>query len=90
MIALLLTNFIISLIKSVLWIFLGILFIKHFETASSYIIRKPIPEKLISKKNKNDFIELMKWIGVCFLFIGIISIIMAITTISIGGHQIKF
>ena len=75
MIALLLTNFIISLIKSVLWIFLGILFIKHFETALSYIIRKPIPEELISKKNKDDFIELMKWIGVCFLFLGTISMV---------------
>lgn len=79
-----LLTFAVAACKGGIWIALGLLIRNHLEAFLALILRKPIPENLISQEEKDrtrkiyDFIGLLLvGIGVCVILIGLLTWIMS-------------
>jgi hypothetical protein len=64
-------TFLLSLAKAGLWIGIGTLISKHFDTALSLIVRKPVPEDLIKPERLEVANQVIRWIGIFIIIIGI-------------------
>ena len=64
-------SFLLSLAKAGLWISIGTLISKHFDTVLSLIIRKPIPDNLIKPERLDIANQVIKWIGIFIILIGV-------------------
>ncbi len=67
----LLFTFLVSLAKGGLWIAAGTLIKSHIGPLMAFIMRKPIPEDLIDKHKYEAFMNIVKWIGILLIIIGI-------------------
>ncbi len=87
-------TFIVSALKGGLWILLGIIIKNHFDTAISLILRKPLPENLISPNNKKAIDLYIYKIGQILIIIGWIIILTAfsswIVSFSMPGNNFNF
>lgn len=85
-------TFLLSLAKAGLWIAVGTLISKHFETLLSLIIRKPVPEDLIKPEKLIEANKVVNWIGIFILLIGIgLAIVGFVTFIaSLGMPSTNF
>lgn len=72
-------TFLFSLAKAGLWISFGVLINKHMDTVISLFSRKPLPEDLINSERLDAADQVIKWIGI---FIIIVGVGLAITSIS--------
>jgi hypothetical protein len=74
----------LSLAKSCLLISIGLLVGFHLETVLSLIIRKPIPENLISAERLNSVSEVIKWIGIFIIITGVVIAISSLVTLVVS------
>ena len=92
--AFLFLTFLISLAKSGLLIGIGILVKDHMDTVFSLIIRKPIPEGLISSDKLESLNKINKWMGIFIIIIGAGVALAALATITFGigvsSHNFNF
>jgi len=70
-------TFIVSALKGGIWIFFGILIKGHFDTILSLILRKPLPDGLISSDNKKTVDLYIHRIGQILIIIGVIIVLTA-------------
>jgi hypothetical protein len=71
-------GFLLGICKGGLWICIGVLFGNHLETILSLILRKPIPEGLISPDDIKKTKILFKIMGLIIILIGIGQIIFTL------------
>jgi hypothetical protein len=77
-------TFLMALVKSGLYISIGILVMNHIETLLSLITRKPVPDNLIEKNNLTTFYIVTRWIGIFIIAIGVGIGITALVTLIMG------
>ncbi|MCU4164433.1 hypothetical protein [Carboxylicivirga caseinilyticus] len=77
-------TFLTSLAKAGLLIGLGILLKNHFETVLSTLIRKPIPEDLIERYSYEKMKEVIRWIGIFVMILGIGMAVIGLSTLIMG------
>ena len=77
-------TFLVSLAKGGLWITIGTLVKNHFETFIAFIIRKPVADGLIDKNRYDALINVIKWIGIFIIIIGIGIAVLGLVTFIIG------
>ena len=86
----------LSLAKAGLVISIGVLINKHIDTVLSLIIRKPIPEYLISNERLAAANQVIKWIGIFIIIIGFgiaissLSTIIASLSMPLNNFNFKF
>ena len=80
-------TFLLSLTKSGLWISIGILVKNHFDTILSLIIRKPVPDNLIENSKLNSANNIIKWIGIFIIAIGIGVAVSALLTLIVSSRM---
>ncbi len=64
-------SFILTFAKAGLWIGIGTLISKHFDTLVFFLVRKPIPEGLIESKRLESAKTVIKWIGIFIILVGV-------------------
>jgi hypothetical protein len=77
-------TFLTALAKSGLLISLGVLIRSHLDTVLSLIIRKPIPEDLISAERLSAASQVIRWIGFFIIALGIGLSIVSFSTMVVG------
>ena len=77
-------TFLTSLAKAGLLIGLGVLLKNHFEALLATLIRKPIPEDLIEKYSYDKMREVIKWIGIFVIILGVGMAIIGLSTLVMG------
>ena len=82
---LLFVTLLVSIAKSGIWICVGILLRKHFDTIYTLLFRKPIPEDLIEKENYETMYKVIQGLGAILVLIGVFSVILAISTFIYGN-----
>ena len=74
-------TFLVTLAKGCLWISIGTLINKHFETVLSMITRKPLPENLIHPEKLDLARQSIKWVGLFIVLIGVGLLISGLVTL---------
>jgi hypothetical protein len=73
-------SFFLSLFYGGIWICVGILLRNHLDTVVSFIMRRPIPEGLISPDDYGRMESVVRAIGLLFILIGIFTMILGLAT----------
>ena len=77
-------TFLVAQVKAGLLISLGVLIRSHLDTVLSLIIRKPIPEDLISAERLSAASQVIRWIGFFIIALGIALAIVSLATLMVG------
>jgi len=73
-------SFVVAACKGGIWIALGFIIRNHLEAFLSLILRKPIPENLISKEENDRTQKIYDLIGLLFVGIGVCVILIGLIT----------
>lgn len=84
---LLFITFLITTCKGGLLIGLGVLIRNHFDSILSVILRKPIPDNLISEVDKEKIDKVIRIIGLLIIAIGVGTVILALSTMLAGTRM---
>jgi len=80
-------TFLITIAKGGIWIGIGIIIRKHFDALLTLILRKPLPEGIISKEQHESMNKIIEWIGLCIITIGVLTIFFGLITLISGSSM---